>query len=548
MTGKGLHHLAVFSQEKPAPEHLAGLATLTAAGAKLLVIHVEPAACAASAALGSSASQLRTAVAAAKELLPPLAGVLHAPVPPAEAAAAAAVVEAAQQAATAAPAAAPTAGATPAQAPPAAPASITAAGSVAAMRATILAALGSLVGEAAAAALGGDEPLMSAGLTSTLAVQLTQQLEERLGAELPGTLVFDYPSLNEMAAYLAAELAGPPAPAAAPAAAVAFRAPAARPAPALAPAAFPARPAAPAPISTAQLEAAGTALVLQQLSALLGAAAADVAPDAPFMSAGLTSTLAVQLTQRLEEAVGAELPGTLVFDYPTAAEIGGFLAAEGLLPSGGLPAAAAVPSSSAATTAAAPAGQQRALVVDLILREVASLAGGAGDVAPDAPLMSAGLTSALAVQLVSALEGAVGAELPGTLVFDYPTGALHWGLLNLAVPAPQRCSPHLLTPAHCPPPAAGEIADYLLAEGLVPAAVASLATQLAPAPAAAPLAAVAEQAARPLCAITASSHTVPGGQLGFQPGAAGNDRISTVPLERWDVGLPPADNPAGALC
>ena len=31
-----------------------------------------------------------------------------------------------------------------------------------------------------------------------------------------------------------------------------------------------------------------------------------------------------------------------------------------------------------------------------------------------------------------------------------------------------------------------------------------------------------------------------------QPGVAGNDRISVVPLERWDVELPAADNPSGA--
>ena len=55
-----------------------------------------------------------------------------------------------------------------------------------------------------------------------------------------------------------------------------------------------------------------------------------------------------------------------------------------------------------------------------------------------------------------------------------------------------------------------------------------------------------QEVGRPLCAITSSSHSVPGGQLSFQPGTAGNDRIGMVPLERWDVELAPADNPAGA--
>ena len=50
-----------------------------------------------------------------------------------------------------------------------------------------------------------------------------------------------------------------------------------------------------------------------------------------------------------------------------------------------------------------------------------------------------------------------------------------------------------------------------------------------------------------MCAITAAAHAVPGGQLAFQPAYSGNDRISAVPLERWDVELPAADNPSGAL-
>lgn len=79
------------------------------------------------------------------------------------------------------------------------------------------------------------------------------------------------------------------------------------------------------------------------------------------------------------------------------------------------------------------------------------------------------------------------------------------------------------------------------------AADALAASQLAAAPLAAELAAAQAAAARPLCAITGSSHTVPGGQLGYRGGLpGGNDRISVVPLERWDVDLAPGDAPAGA--
>lgn len=50
-------------------------------------------------------------------------------------------------------------------------------------------AVADLLGSSAAAGIGRDEPLMQAGVNSTLAVQLTGQLESTLGASLPATLV-----------------------------------------------------------------------------------------------------------------------------------------------------------------------------------------------------------------------------------------------------------------------------------------------------------------------------------------------------------------------
>ena len=52
-----------------------------------------------------------------------------------------------------------------------------------------------------------DEPLMAAGLDSLGAVELRNALEGALGISLPGTLVFDYPSLSAMTAYLGSKLA-----------------------------------------------------------------------------------------------------------------------------------------------------------------------------------------------------------------------------------------------------------------------------------------------------------------------------------------------------
>jgi 3-oxoacyl-(acyl-carrier-protein) synthase/acyl carrier protein len=48
-----------------------------------------------------------------------------------------------------------------------------------------------------------DEPLMDAGLDSMSSVQLRNKLGSDLGMMLPATLVFDYPSVSALAAYLA---------------------------------------------------------------------------------------------------------------------------------------------------------------------------------------------------------------------------------------------------------------------------------------------------------------------------------------------------------
>ena len=466
---------------------------------------------------------LRAALAAAAEMLPPFAAVLC---PAGDAAAEVRPAPVQGTAVAAGPAPVPSSAAVPA--PPSEPRLTSQQ-----LKAVILDGLAGLLGAEVAQQVPETEPIMSAGLTSSLAVQLVASLEDALGCSLPGTLVFDYPTIDEMAAFLATELASSAAPASTPPPPTKRGWPSPPPfmqAPAGA-APHP-RPGADAP-SRQQLLSEMVSLVLQEVGSLLGMeASAGLSADAPLMSAGLTSSLAVQLVASLEAALGCELPGTLVFDYPSAPEIAEFLLetsapqAEAAAP----PPAAAVPSWAGRPGAAAPtaqpvAGQQvgqhheqrqqtlKQQLTALVLEHVAGLPGGS-DAAGDTPLMSAGLTSSLAVQLVASLEDALGCELPGTLVFDYPSAA--------------------------------EIAGFLLESGLAPALAApsqASAAGLALAdPAVGTLAAAAPPAA-PICVITGTAHTVPGGKLAWQA-ASGNDRITPVPLERWDTELPPADSPS----
>lgn len=63
--------------------------------------------------------------------------------------------------------------------------------------------------------LGVDEPLMSAGLDSLGSVEFANILSRQFGMQMPGTLVFDYPTVNAVSAYLYDKLAALAPPAAA---------------------------------------------------------------------------------------------------------------------------------------------------------------------------------------------------------------------------------------------------------------------------------------------------------------------------------------------
>ena len=147
------------------------------------------------------------------------------------------------------------------------------------LQAEVAAAAASILG----GSIGANEPLMAAGLDSLSSVELRNSLEERLGVQLPSTLVFDYPTISSIAGFVASQQAAAP-------------------------------PTAPTAASSAATFERLAAEVADAVSSILGA---NVSPDAPLMSAGLDSLGAVELRTSLEGCLGVELPPTLVFDYPT---------------------------------------------------------------------------------------------------------------------------------------------------------------------------------------------------------------------------------------
>ena len=56
---------------------------------------------------------------------------------------------------------------------------------------------------------GPEDALMSAGLDSLGAVELRNALQRRAGVELPGTLVFDYPTITSLATFIGGRMTGP---------------------------------------------------------------------------------------------------------------------------------------------------------------------------------------------------------------------------------------------------------------------------------------------------------------------------------------------------
>lgn len=413
------------------------------------------------------------------------------------------------------------------------------------------------VAAAAAQAIGDvpgpEEPLMDAGLNSSGAVQLVATLEAMTGLELPGTLAFDYPSIAEIADYLLT-LQQPVSKTAGPAgtAQQASSMPEADVATAVhvpispgqnCPASPAVQPLTASPSASSQLQV--TEIILAAVADMLSlddTEASTLSLDAPLMDAGLNSTLAIQLTSQLESLLHQDLPDTLVFDYPTVRDIAAFVASSH----------SNTTTATAIQSAEATAGSDQskmsqsmtshadeALVLEgLVARLVTDITGDAVD--PSMPLMDAGLTFAAAIQLTTALEKTLGVDLSGTLIFDYPTvSSLVAYLAGCGVHLPVDHTATSLAQAAISPALPGGAPSTATAVATVIGSDVSLGRRMSKA-----MTSSTSDNTSQAVAIVASAHQIPGGTLQPMPSTTPVDRISPVPLERWNNDAPALDNPS----
>ena len=146
-----------------------------------------------------------------------------------------------------------------------------------------------------------------------------------------------------------------------------------------------------------------------------------VGADAPLMAAGIDSLGAVELRDALQEALGVQLPGALLFDYPTISTMAAHLAS--LIPSAAEPATLVA----GPTLRTSAGGHQMSRDAGPMLQEVHAQVGKivkqvmGMEMGPTEPLMAAGLDSLGAVELRDSIQEAFGVQMTPTMAMDFPT-------------------------------------------------------------------------------------------------------------------------------
>jgi len=221
---------------------------------------------------------------------------------------------------------------------------------------------------------------MDLGLDSILAVEVTRIINSRFDLQLQATRLYDFPSVNDLAAHIQTALgsdAGTHAPAVTPM----------QKQPEIAAVAPPAGPAVPAqaivPIAEIRTILANALYIDPQ----------ELDDHAGFADLGLDSILAVEVTNRLNSAFGTTLQATRLYDYPNLTALAGYLASQ-----------TATPVQTGVNAAASPA-------LTFLLEQVAATAAAGASFDADTPLTSLDIGPEQAAQILTAIEKHFGVRL-----------------------------------------------------------------------------------------------------------------------------------------
>lgn len=164
----------------------------------------------------------------------------------------------------------------------------------------------------------------------------------------------------------------------------------------------------------------------------------DVGDEEPLLSAGIDSIGAVELRRELQQLVGVNLPPTIVFDYPTIAELTDYLKSVEAERSSGDDGALHIDDDDHLNSGEAvleitspphrhhhPRPSQRLTVYMDVLTKIMNAATEVTDktaIQPDTPFFAVGIDSLGAVDLQRQLAAMFDdVQIPTTAVFDYPS-------------------------------------------------------------------------------------------------------------------------------
>lgn len=190
-----------------------------------------------------------------------------------------------------------------------------------------------------AADIAPERAFVEYGIDSIIMVKLVDAVNQRMGLTLKPTVLFDHPSLRQLAQYVADQRphravdiasASTPAGRAAPADAVAPT-PDTLAAVTRRPGAEPRARSAPRASAAANEAAQGDRWQIEQrlggvIARALGRSSADIDAERPFTEYGIDSVILVEVVSAIDRELGITLKPTALFDHPTLSELASFVA------------------------------------------------------------------------------------------------------------------------------------------------------------------------------------------------------------------------------